>query len=168
MSEPVREDPALVRQSRRWQRAGVFVLFLLVIAFPLYKAVESGRRADALTAQDLALMTSGQQLWGLNCASCHGVQGLGVSAPALNSQEFLASTTDEQMHGIIRGGIPGTEMPAWWTEYGGPLTDQQIRSVVAYVRSWQPTAPNCPDWRTPVCATATASASASASAGGGG
>ena len=29
--------------------------------------------------------------------------------------------------GIIRGGIPGTAMPAWWNEYGGPLTDQQIR-----------------------------------------
>lgn len=166
MSETVREDPAVVRRSLRWKRAGTFVLFLLVIAFPLYKAVESGRRADALSAQDRALMTSGQQLWGLNCASCHGVQGLGVSAPALNSQGFLTSITDEQMHGIIRGGIPGTPMPAWWNEYGGPLTDQQIRSVVTYVLSWQPTAPTCPDWRTSSCEAA--SASPSGSTGGGG
>jgi len=153
----MREDADVVRRSLRWKRAGTFVLFLLVISFPLYKAVESGRRADALSAQDRALMTSGLQLWGLNCASCHGVSGEGVTAPALNSQEFLTSTTDEQMAGIIRGGIPGTAMPAWWNEYGGPLTDQQIESVVAYVRSWQPTAPTCPDWRTPVCAVASAS-----------
>jgi mono/diheme cytochrome c family protein len=166
MSEPVREDPVIVRQSLRWQRAGAVVLFILVIAFPLYKAVESGRRADALTAQDRALMTSGQQLWGLNCASCHGVNGEGVTAPALNSQGFLTSTTDEQMAGIIRGGVPGTAMPAWWNEYGGPLTDQQIESVVAYVRSWEPTAPTCPDWRTPSCAAAASSASSAPGSGG--
>jgi mono/diheme cytochrome c family protein len=166
MSEELHEDPVLVRQSLRWQRAGAVVLFVLVIAFPLYKAVESGRRADALSAQDRALMASGVQLWGLNCASCHGVQGFGVSAPALNSQEFLTSTSDEQMRGIIRGGIPGTQMPAWWNEYGGPLTDQQIRSVVAYIRSWEPNAPTCPDWRTPVCSAAAAGPSGSTGGGG--
>jgi hypothetical protein len=42
-------------------------------------------------------------------------------------------------------------MPAWWNEYGGPLTDQQIAEVVAYIRSWEKTAPSCPDWRTPSC-----------------
>ena len=170
MSEPVREDPVVVRQSLRWRRAGTFVLFILVISFPLYKAVESGRRADALSAQDRALLTSGLQLWGLNCASCHGTGGLGVDAPALNSKEFLGSITDEQMGGIIRGGIPGTEMPAWWNEYGGPFTDQQVQSIVAYIRSWQATAPSCPDWRTPTCsvpgATPTPQASMSMASGG--
>ena len=165
MSEPVREDPVVVRQSLRWQRAGAVVLFVLVIAFPLYKAVESGRRADALSAQQLALMTSGQKLWGLNCASCHGVNGEGVDAPALNTKEFLTGITDEQMHGITRGGIPGTEMPAWWNEYGGPLTDQQIESIVAYVRAWEPTAPSCPDWRTPACGGSTEMPSGSMSPG---
>lgn len=166
MSEPVREDPIVVRQSLRWRRAGAFVLFILVISFPIYKAVESGRRADALSAQDRALMTSGLQLWGLNCASCHGTGGLGVSAPALNSQEFLASITDQQMRGIIQGGIPGTAMPAWWNEYGGPFTDQQVRSIVAFVRSWEPAAPSCPDWRTPVCADPAASSAGPTGAGG--
>ena len=168
MTEPVREDPVVVRQSLRWRRAGAIVLFILVLAFPLYKAVESGRRSDALSAQDRALLTSGHQLWGLNCASCHGIDGLGVDSPALNTQEFLTSTTDEQMAGIIRGGVPGTEMPAWWNEYGGPLTDQQIASIVAFVRSWQPTAPSCPDWRTPACGGESGSSSSMAPMGGGG
>ena len=77
------------------------------------------------------------------------MSGQGVDAPALNSQQFLGSVTDEQMHGIIAGGVPGTEMPAWWNEYGGPLTDEQIAAVVAYIRAWQKTAPSVPDWRTP-------------------
>src|SRR5581483_8382603 len=82
-------------------------------------------------------------------ASCHGASGQGIDAPALNSRQFLGSVEDEQMHGIIAGGIPGTEMPAWWNEYGGPLTDQQIQAIVAYIRSWQKTAPDRPDWRNP-------------------
>ena len=155
MTESMRDDPAVVRETLKWKRTGAFVLFLLVVSFPVYKAVESGRRSDALTSQQRALVTSGGQLWGLNCAACHGMQGLGVSAPALNSQEFLKSVSDEQVQGIIRGGIPGTAMPAWWNEYGGPLTDQQILSVVAYIRSWEKTAKSCPQWRTPACAPAT-------------
>ena len=151
MSETVRDDRKLVRSTIRWQRVGALMLLLLVIAFPLYKAVESARRTDALQSQDAALVHSGQQLWGLNCAACHGTNGQGVSAPALNSQQFFQGTTDEQIAGIIKGGIPGTAMPAWWNEYGGPLTDQQVQEVVAYIRSWEKTAPSCPDWRTPSC-----------------
>ena len=33
-------------------------------------------------------------------------------------------------------------MPAWRNEIGGPLTDEQIAAVVAYMRSWEPTAPD--------------------------
>jgi mono/diheme cytochrome c family protein len=149
MTDPTRDDPALVRLTRRWQTTGVFVLFLLVVAFPVYLAVEKTRRVDALAAQSTALIAGGHQLWSLNCTSCHGVNGEGVDAPALNSQQFLQGATDEQIHGIIAGGVPGTEMPAWWNEYGGPLTDQQIQELVTYIRSWQKHAPSRPDWRNP-------------------
>lgn len=149
MSEAIRDDPRLRRSLTRWQTAGVGVLLVLVIAFPLYRAVESSRRVEALRSYESALLSSGRQLYGLNCMSCHGAQGQGVDAPALNSQQFLGSVSDEQMHGIIAGGVPGTEMPAWWNEYGGPLTDQQIAAIVAYIRSWQKTAPSRPDWRNP-------------------
>ena len=55
----------------------------------------------------------------MNGATCHGVNGAGVSAPALNSQEFLTSTTDDQMDDIIKHGVQGTTMSAWWNESGG-------------------------------------------------
>ena len=90
----------------------------------------------------------------MNCATCHGVNGEGVSAPALNSQEFLTSTTDDQMDDIIKHGVQGSTMPAWWSESGGSLSDQQIRNIIAYVRSWEPTAPSCPTWQIPHCASA--------------
>jgi mono/diheme cytochrome c family protein len=144
--EPILEDAPLRRSLRRWQTVGSLFLFVLVLAFPLYKAVEGPRRADALASQQRALVSTGQQLWGLNCASCHGMNGQGVSAPALNSQQFLTSVADDQIHGIVAGGIPGTAMPAWWNEFGGALTDQQIAAVVAFLRSWEKDAPSVPNW----------------------
>ena len=108
--------------------------------------------AGSSSPQDADLVASGQQLWGLNCAACHGLNGQGVSAPALNSQEFFEGNSDEEIAGIIRDGVPGTAMQAWSNDHGGPLTEQQITEVVAFIRSWEKTAPSCPDWRTPSCA----------------
>ena len=149
MTETIRDDPELVSSTRRWQLVGAWLLLILVLSFPLYKLTESSRRADAAMLQQRAQITTGGQLWTLNCAECHGKMGEGISAPALNSQQFLTSITDAQMTNIIRGGIPGTAMPAWLTDYGGPLTDQEIAALVTYIRSWEPTAPSRPDWRTP-------------------
>jgi mono/diheme cytochrome c family protein len=153
MSAPPRpaihEDQAVQHGLFRWQVAGVIVFVVLVASFPLYKAVEGPRRDRALAARNAALVTTGRQLWALNCASCHGDNGQGVDAPALRSQQFLSSIVDEQMHRIVAAGITGTEMPAWSDEFGGPLTDDQIAAIVAYVRSWQKNAPSVPDWRNP-------------------
>lgn len=149
MTEKLQDTPALRRSTRRWQTVGVAVFLLLVLAFPIYRWTESGRLDEALASEDGAQIVAGRQLWSLNCAMCHGPGGEGIDAPALNSQEFLQSVSDDQIHGIIAGGIPGSEMPAWLDEYGGPLTDQQIAALVAYIRSWEETAPSVPDWRTP-------------------
>jgi mono/diheme cytochrome c family protein len=144
------DDPVELRRStRRWQVAGVWVFLVLVLSFPAYKLTEDNRLDESLRSQNRAQTTAGRQLWSLNCAECHGAMGQGVDAPALNSQEFLSSVSDQQVAGIIAGGIPGTEMPAWLADYGGPLTQQQIEALVAYIRSWQPSAPSVPDWRTP-------------------
>lgn len=146
---PGPDDPRLLRSLIRWQRGGGVLLLALVLAFPIYRWVESGRRDEALVARQAALIAAGRDLWAQNCASCHGVSGEGVDAPALNAREFLESVTDEQVHHITAAGIPGTEMPAWWNEFGGPLTDEQIRALVAFIRSWEDSAPSRPDWREP-------------------
>lgn len=143
----MREDAELTRSLRVWMTSGSVLFLLLVLAFPLYLLVDSTRRTEALADRESALIRSGGQLWGLNCASCHGTTGEGEDAPALNSQQFLEITSDEQMHRIIAAGITGAKMPAWWNEFGGPLTDEQITAIVAYVRSWEPSAPDRPDWR---------------------
>lgn len=147
---PSRDEPELLPSLRRWEWAGALLFVVLVAAFPIYRAVDAARRPDALEERTAALIASGGELWSANCGSCHGASGDGDSAPALNSKEFLENTTDEQMHSITAVGIPGTEMPLWWNELGGTLTDEQIAALVAFMRSWEPTAPSIPDFRSPV------------------
>ncbi len=49
---------------------------------------------------------------------------------------------------LIAGGVSGTSMSPWSIDFGGPLTDEQIRQVITYLRSLEPNAPSIPDWRT--------------------
>lgn len=148
-SEPSMDPPELKRSLDRWLIAGAFVLVALIAAFPAYKAVESARRDDSLARRQSALLLTGGELWADNCASCHGPNGEGPGAPALNSQEFLGETPDRLIHHVIQAGVPGSAMPAWWNEFGGPLTDDEITAIVAYLRNWERTAPSVPDWRNP-------------------
>jgi len=73
---------------------------------------------------------------------CHGEEGEGVDGPALNDKTFLANTSNESIFSLVSSGVPGTEMPAWNQAYGGPFTDQQISQVVAFIRKWEPDAPD--------------------------
>lgn len=83
-------------------------------------------------------IANGQWLFNLTCAQCHGTNGYGTQmAPALNNQQFLKDTPDAAIQQIIALGIPGTRMPAW----GGRLTEYDINSLVAFLRSLEPTAP---------------------------
>jgi uncharacterized cupredoxin-like copper-binding protein len=141
------DPPAVHRRTRNWQAIGVIVFAMLFVAFPLYRSVDASRRVQAVADQDRALISGGRVIWNANCATCHGVNGEGGEGPALNAKEFLSAISDEQMHRIVAAGITGTDMPAWLADFGGPLTDQQIAEVVAFVRSWQATAPSCPDFR---------------------
>jgi len=84
------------------------------------------------------LIAQGQSLFNIACESCHGTDGYGSPmAPALVNQIFLSETPDAAIYQIVAGGIPGTLMPAW----GSRLTDQEIQSLVAFLRSNEPSAP---------------------------
>jgi len=149
VTPPDRATERLDESLGRWLVAGVVLLALLVAAFPAYRAVEGQRRSEAFAQRRAAEITMGRSLWGANCSSCHGDSGEGPDAPALNSKEFFEVATEQEIHHIIQSGVPGTDMSAWWNEFGGGLTDEQIRSIVTYLLSWAAKAPSRPNWREP-------------------
>ena len=142
-------DPELESSTNRWMVAGVVLTVLLFLAFPIFRFYEPANRAEAREVLIESMVAQGEELYAANCASCHGDDGEGVDAPALNSQQFLTSVTDEQVSSIIAHGIPGSEMSAYGLDFGGFLTLQQINGITAFLRSLEEDAPDRPDWRFP-------------------
>jgi cbb3-type cytochrome c oxidase subunit III len=144
------EDPELARSTNRWMAWGVVLLFLFVLAFPVYRILQPSKLADAQAAQAVELAIQGEEIFNSNCAQCHGGEATGAIGPALNSEQFLGSVSDLQMHQLISTGVPGSLMASYSADFGGTLTQQQITATVAYLRSFQETAPDYPLWFTPL------------------
>ncbi len=70
----------------------------------------------------------GRRLFTANCVVCHGPEGESVPGVELNHGRFRHGTSDDDLIGIIRNGIPGTAMPPH------AFTMFQARSIVAYMR----------------------------------
>lgn len=121
------------------------------------KRYELEQRAQAIEV--------GAALFDNNCKGCHGPQGEGVPGlwPPLNDRHFFTNRLDEvgwsgtQEDYIIAtvssGRLTSTRpdqypgqgrpvMPAWSEKYGGPLRQDQIRNIAAFVMNWQATAPD--------------------------
>jgi cytochrome c oxidase cbb3-type subunit III len=76
-----------------------------------------------MTPDDIAM---GKQLFGGNCAGCHGFDGGGQLGPSLKG--VVQRKGDAGVFGVIRGGQGG--MPPQ-----SSLNDQRVWQVVAYVRT---------------------------------
>ncbi len=83
---------------------------------------------------------AGRRLYEQTCLSCHGPAGVGERGPALNTGVFSRGGSDSDLMRTIRGGVPGTQMPDF-----PRLSDDEMRELVAYIRSLAPDrAPNEP------------------------
>jgi len=140
-------DDDLDRSTNKVMFAGTILMVLMILIFPLYRSVEPATRADARAAQKEYLINEGSRLFDQSCSSCHGKAGEGGDSPALNAKQFLQSANNKQIASIVSVGVPGSEMPAWSQDYAGPLTSEQIRSVVAYLRSLEAQQNDNPNWR---------------------
>src|SRR5574341_959419 len=113
----------------------------ILVIFEVYILREPARIQAQEQADRAAAVAGGQALFGDNCAPCHGANGEGNIGPALNSRGLLTTISDEALFNLIRTGVPGTVMPAWGQAFGGPFTDEQAAQLVAFIRAWEPTAP---------------------------
>jgi mono/diheme cytochrome c family protein len=141
---------SLEASTRKWMLAGLILMALFVLAFPLFRFYEPAQRADAREAQSSFFAAEGAELFEVSCAECHGPAGSGAIAPAIGSAEFLASVDDEQIQQLTALGVPGSEMVAYSNDYGGPMTQSEIRSIATYLRSLEEDAPSIPNWRAPL------------------
>lgn len=80
---------------------------------------------------------SGKELFLADCAMCHGQQaeGHGSSGPSLLEKDMGDETVQAHARDVITNGSPNTpQMPPFSKDRGGPLTEGQIDSLVAYLQ----------------------------------
>jgi putative heme-binding domain-containing protein len=77
--------------------------------------------------QTAAIQTGGK-LFRERCADCHGAEAKGDRGPDL-TRLWISETADARAFQIIRSGVPGSIMPP------SQAPDEEIRAVVAYLRS---------------------------------
>jgi mono/diheme cytochrome c family protein len=152
------EGPRLTRALS----TGFILLAVVAVGLPLYWLNEPSRQSGAIENFDQTFVNRGAKLFaptadgGYNCAGCHGDAGVGGSAPFTLTDadaKFVATVTwqapalntvllrfnKKEVRDILTYGRPGTPMPAWGAEGGGPLTTQQIDELIAYLRAAMPT-----------------------------
>ena len=77
------------------------------------------------------------QLYAANCSACHGAEGRGGAAIALDSPVYLAIADDAVVRQAIAQGVAGTPMPAFAQSAGGMLAPAQVSALVAGIGSWR-------------------------------
>ena len=130
-----------------------------------YGLNEPARMAEFEVAQAAQAIEVGAELFENNCSSCHGSQGEGTLGlcPPLNDRHFFTerlrevgwsgALEDYIIATVSSGRLTSTRpelypgegrpaMPAWSDHYGGPLRDDQIRYIAAFVMNWEETAPD--------------------------
>lgn len=150
-----RGDPDSVLEGSRLNRvlvwgvaSSILITGFLVIYFviePFREAAYGKKFLEASTTRGehefRPNVDEGQQ--GANCASCHGPNGEGGFAatdpdwPAPPLNNVFARYTRDEITRIVKMGRPGTPMPAWGIEFGGPLNDQKVEDIVNFVFTFQ-------------------------------
>jgi putative heme-binding domain-containing protein len=80
----------------------------------------------------------GMGLFRGRCADCHGMDARGVRGPDI-TQVWASGRTDDGLFKTIKGGVPGTEMPA-----NPRINDQETWQILAYLRTLAASAPTDP------------------------
>lgn len=140
------------------------MLMIVAVGLPLYWLREPGRQSAAVRGFDQRAVERGSSLFALTndprvglhfgCAGCHGAGGVGGaatfvvtdtahpevpprqvswSAPPLNS--VMLRYTAAEVRQVLVYGRAGSPMPAWGLMGGGPMNDQQLDDLVAYLGS---------------------------------
>lgn len=143
-------------ETTRLDRSLVFALSMLAIiavALPLYWLAEPARITNAQEGFTIRSEKRGDALYVANCERCHGPEAVGgvyptsitddagkfvanVSwkAPALTA--VLTRFSEDEVTDVLNYGRNGV-MPAWGAPGGGPLTSNQIKDIIIYLRTLQ-------------------------------
>lgn len=78
---------------------------------------------------------SGVFLYHRVCSQCHGKKGTGGFGLAHNDAKWQQQLDDERIKKAIHAGLPDKGMPSFVDGVTPPLSDEQVGSLIQYIRS---------------------------------
>lgn len=121
---------------------------------PIWGSILTAEQLEALTSYTLDAargtpLQLGQRAYQQYCAICHGDFGEGGLNPAragdviapISSAEYLKTRDDSTLRAIISQGQPNFGMSPFGSAFGGPLDDDEIDAILAFMRSWEANPP---------------------------
>lgn len=88
-----------------------------------------GEKVEDRYIGDQAAIAAGSELYLSVCSGCHGAGAEGGRGPNLLTGRNIRRASNEELFGMIKNGIPGSDMPP------SPLPDDQVWQIAAYVRN---------------------------------
>ena len=110
--------------------------FLRLAVWIVLALLAFGRTAGYAQTPEGGDAELGARLYAENCAVCHGATGEGRVGATL-AKDWPSIRPDLTVRTTIANGIPGSPMPPWSQENGGPLAEAEIDALTAYILSWQ-------------------------------
>jgi cytochrome c oxidase cbb3-type subunit 3 len=108
----------------------VRILITATILFPVILAAQHGQVAgEAAAPRDPAAIAAGAKLYATSCGGCHGPDGSGARGPNLFHRLESHSMKDDELFGVIRNGVAGTDMPPT------TLSDDDTWKLTAFLRA---------------------------------
>lgn len=138
------------------------IAFMLVMIILGVAALFEPARLEATTDAFVGRQVEkGAILFHENCAECHGVEGKAIDCVdfageekgcvglPLNHIPLLCGEPSQRLQQVgwqsskanfisqtIAAGRPGTLMPTWSQNFGGPMEDYQIEQLTAFILNW--------------------------------
>ena len=145
----------------RLKTLSVILMTVLAGFIMLWWFTDLSRREGIATTQEEELLHFGEIIFSddetepaaAGCARCHGEDGTGGpipndpdgrTAPSLRTASLAQKLRVNPEYvrlavsygGVVVSGNVNSPMPAWSSEVGGPLNEQQIEAVVTLVEGW--------------------------------
>lgn len=146
------DDELETRRLDKVLASAVVLSAFLALSLPLYYLGEVNRQQGFVDEFDEAAVEHGSVLVAeFQCINCHGADLSGGSAPYLEKRSgisvswlapplndiFYRYDDDEVAFWTVYGRSLNSPMPAWGVEGGGPMNDQQVSDLIAYLHSVQ-------------------------------
>lgn len=136
---------------------GTVSLLIGMLTLGYVAITEQDRMASFSTSYEARRIEAGAAIYEAQCATCHGDRGQGGRGPKLDDVTLFdgtvtgaigwTGTVHDFIYLTVAGGRPrpsefyaslgnANRMPTFSNSFGGPLRDDEVRSVTAFVLNW--------------------------------